>query len=78
VLPPAITSGSRGINLAAGFLLLAIARNLAQRKEAAWYLRGWLLLISAASHVLKGLDLEEATIALMLLAAMWLYRRDFR
>jgi len=77
VLPPEITLGSRSLTLVAGFFLMATAWNLAQRKRVAWLLTVWLLLISALTHVLKGLDVEEATIALVLLAVLWWSRRDF-
>jgi phosphatidylglycerol lysyltransferase len=77
VLPPAITLGSRGLSLISGFLLMAVAWNLAQRKQVAWILTTWLLAISALSHILKGLDAEEAAIALVLLALLWWFRRDF-
>ena len=77
VLPPVITLGSRSLTLVAGFFLMAVAWNLAQRKRAAWALTVWLLAISAFSHVLKGLDAEAALIALALLGILWWFRRDF-
>jgi phosphatidylglycerol lysyltransferase len=43
----------------------------------AWILTVWLLLVSAFSHVLKGLDVEEAAIALLLLGVLWWFRKDF-
>ncbi len=77
VLPPEITLGSRSLTLVAGFFLMAVAWKLAQRKRVAWLLTVWLLLISALTHVLKGLDVEEASGALVLLAVLWWSRRDF-
>ncbi|MBM4431444.1 MAG: DUF2156 domain-containing protein [Chloroflexi bacterium] len=77
VLPPAITLGSRGLTLVTGFFLTAIAWNLSQRKQVAWVLTSWLLVVSVSSHILKGLDVEEAAIALCLLAVLWWFRRDF-
>jgi len=77
VLPPEITLGSRSLSLVAGFFLMAVAWNLAQRKQVAWLVTTWLLLISAFSHILKGLDVEEAAIALALLGLLWWFRRDF-
>ena len=77
VLPLAVTLGSRSLNLAAGFLLMAVAWNLAQRKRVAWLITIWLLLVSAFSHVLKGLDAGEALLALTLLGILWACRRDF-
>jgi phosphatidylglycerol lysyltransferase len=77
VLPPEVTLGSRGLVLVAGFFLIAVAWNLAHRKRVAWVLGVWLLLISAFSHLLKGLDVEEASIALALVVWLWLLRREF-
>jgi len=77
VLPPEITLGSRTLTLVAGFFLMGIAWNLSQRKRVAWLLTVWLLVVSALSHVLKGLDVEEAAIALLLLSILWWFRRDF-
>jgi phosphatidylglycerol lysyltransferase len=51
----------------AGFFLIALAWNLAERKRIAWLLTTWLMLLSALSHVLKGLDVAEAIVALVLL-----------
>lgn len=45
VLPPEITLGSRSLTLVAGFFLIAVAWNLAQRKRVAWLFTSWLLLI---------------------------------
>jgi len=77
VLPMEILLGSRSLNLVAGFFLVALAWNLAERKRIAWLLTVWLMLLSALSHVLKGLDVAEATVALVLLVLLWALRRDF-
>jgi len=77
MLPMEILLGSRSLNLVAGFFLIALAWNLAERKRIAWLLTAWLMLISALSHVLKGLDVAEAVVALVLLVLLWALRRDF-
>ena len=76
-LPMEILLGSRSLNLVAGFFLIALAWNLAERKRIAWLLTAWLMLLSALSHVLKGLDVAEAVVALVLLVLLWALRRDF-
>jgi phosphatidylglycerol lysyltransferase len=75
--PMEIILGSRNLNLVAGFFLIALAWSLAERKRIAWLLTTWLMLISALSHVLKGLDVAEAIVALVLLVLLWALRRDF-
>ncbi|MBI3764478.1 MAG: DUF2156 domain-containing protein [Chloroflexi bacterium] len=77
LLPESVTHGSRTIAVAAGFLLLSIAWNLAQRKREAWVLASWLLVVSFFAHLVKGLDFEESIIALVVLGALFALRRDF-
>src|SRR5439155_1136354 len=51
--------------------------SLARRKRRAWQLAVALVAVSAAAHLAKGLDVEEASVHLVLLAALWRYRREF-
>lgn len=60
-----------------GFALLILARNLARRKRVAWMLTFGVLAISAVSHLVKGLDYEEATLAAGLMLMLWLMRAHF-
>jgi phosphatidylglycerol lysyltransferase len=61
----------------AGFALLALARNLGRRKNIAWWLTFVTLGISIASHLIKGLDYEEASFAAGLMIALWFMRDRF-
>ncbi len=70
VLPLLARHGSRLTNALAGFALLLLASNLWRRKRAAWLITIIILLLSAATHLLKGLDYEEALLASGL--AVWL------
>jgi len=54
----------------AGFALLLLSRSLCRRKRVAWSVTVAVLVVSVASHLLKGLDYEEALLAAALLA--WL------
>ncbi len=54
----------------AGFALLVLAGSLWRRKRVAWWITLGVLVISSVSHLLKGLDYEEATLAAGL--ALWL------
>ncbi len=71
-LPLEIRFGSHLAATLAGFALLLLAGSLARRKRAAWSLTLGILLVSAVSHLLKGLDWEEAGLSLAL--AAWLVR----
>lgn len=61
----------------AGFALLLLAVNLARRKYVAWLLTIIVLGISAVSHLVKGLDYEEALLAAGLMVMLWLMRARF-
>jgi phosphatidylglycerol lysyltransferase len=61
----------------AGFALLLLARSLGRRKQVAWLLTLGVLGISAVSHLVKGLDYEEALLAGGLMVMLWLMRAHF-
>ena len=61
----------------AGFALLVLARYLSRRKRVAWALTLIVLGISAISHLVKGLDYEEAFLAGGLMVILWLMRSHF-
>ena len=77
VLPPGVPNAARTVALALGIGLIWLSRGLARRKRRAWQLGVVLVIASALAHVAKGLDVEEACIHLVLLAALWRSRRDF-
>ncbi len=61
----------------AGFALILLARGLWRRKQTAWLAAMAVLAISAISHLVKGLDYEEALLAGVLLAWLWASRHHF-
>ncbi len=69
-LPLALRFGSHLAAALSGFALLLLARGLWRRKRTAWLLTLALLIVSGVSHLLKGLDYEEALLAAGL--ALWL------
>ncbi|HTL22435.1 MAG TPA: phosphatidylglycerol lysyltransferase domain-containing protein [Mycobacteriales bacterium] len=77
VVPGALTRASTALTLVTGVLLVLLARGLRRRKRRAWRLTVALLVGSVALHVLKGLDVEEAVVAVALLVVLWLVRDDF-
>ena len=78
VVPGALTNASAAATLVVGVLLLLLARGLRRRKRRAWRAVVALLAGSVALHVLKGLDVEEATLAAALLIALVVWRDEFR
>jgi phosphatidylglycerol lysyltransferase len=69
-LPLIVRRSGRLSSSLAGFALLLLAGKLKQRKRVAWLLTIIVLIISAISHLIKGLDFEEAILATLL--ATWL------
>ena len=70
VLPLEVSRSGRLSATLAGFALLLLAGNLWRRKRVAWLLTIIVLVIAAISHLLKGLDYEEASLAFLLV--IWL------
>ncbi len=60
-----------------GFALLMLAQGLWRRKSVSWALALGALLVSVIAHLLKGLDFEEAVVALVLVGWLWAVRRQF-
>ena len=77
VLPPGVPSAARVFALAFGIGLVWLSRSLARRRHRAWQLAVGIVIASAAAHLAKGLDFEEAGISLVLLVALVRYRRRF-
>jgi lysyl-tRNA synthetase class 2 len=76
-VPGALTRASAALTLVTGVLLVLLARGLRRRKRRAWRATVALLVGSVALHVLKGLDVEEALVAVALLVTLLLVRDDF-
>ena len=72
-LPAVSTAGT----LSTGVLLVLLARGLRRRKRRAMITVSVLLAASAVLHVLKGLDVEEAGLSLLLVAALIYSRHEF-
>ncbi len=77
VLPPGIPDAARVLALAFGILLIWLSLGLARRKYRAWKLAVALVIGSAVLHIVKGLDFEETTVSLILLAALLYWRDEF-
>jgi len=58
----------------AGFALIVLSGGLRRRKRAAWVLALIALTASIVSHLLKGLDYEEATLSLLLVIGLMIMR----
>ena len=77
ILPPGWPEAARVLTVAIGIGLIWLSRSLAKRRRRAWQLAVGVVVASAVAHLAKGLDFEEATISLLLLAALVRWRRRF-
>lgn len=77
VSPLEVRHGGHLTAALAGFALFLLAVNLARRKYIAWLLTLIVLAISVLSHLVKGLDYEEALLAAGLMFILWLMRAHF-
>ena len=77
VLPPGVPSAARVATLAFGLALVWLARSLARRRRRAWQLSVALVFGISLAHLAKGLDVEEAVMAAVVLFALIRYRRRF-
>lgn len=77
IYPFEVSAGSHIFAAVSAFILLTLASRLLRRKRVAWLLTIILLIISIASNLLKGLDIEETIPALVLLSLLILLRKDF-
>ncbi|MDJ0593907.1 MAG: hypothetical protein QNJ72_28670 [Pleurocapsa sp. MO_226.B13] len=77
IYPFEVRAGSHIFAAVSGFILLTLASRLLRRKRVAWILTIILLIISIASHLLKGLDIEETILPVVLLVLLIILRKDF-
>jgi lysyl-tRNA synthetase class 2 len=77
ILPPGWPEAARVLTVAFGLGLIWLSRSLAKRRRRAWQLAVAVVVASAAAHLAKGLDFEEAAVSLLLLMALVRWRRRF-
>jgi lysyl-tRNA synthetase class 2 len=69
-----LASGAAALS---GIVLVLLGRGIAQRRRAAWAFTVALLVLSAAAHLFKGLDVEEASYSVLLAVLLTWQRRLF-
>ncbi len=77
VLPLEVLHGARLASVLAGFALVLVAIGLWRRKRIAWGITVGLCIVTAITHLVKGLDWEEATGATVLALILLVLRRRF-
>ena len=76
VLPPGVPGAARIAALTFGLTLIWLSRSLARRRRRAWQLAVVLVVGLSIAHLVKGLDFEEASLSLLVLAALFRFRRE--
>jgi lysylphosphatidylglycerol synthetase-like protein (DUF2156 family)/membrane protein DedA with SNARE-associated domain len=76
-LPLEVSQGSRTLMLFTGVALLQVTRNLARRKELAWWVAVIALSFSLLLHFASGFDTQNSLVASILLAYLIYFRRRF-
>lgn len=77
VVPLPVLEASHLLGSLLGLGLMILAQALVLRVRQAWQLATAMLAAAALASLLKGLDFEEATLALVVLAILWLGRSAF-
>jgi lysyl-tRNA synthetase class 2 len=77
ILPPGVPGAARTLVLALGIGMVWLSRGLARRKRRAWWLAVAVVFASAVAHLAKGLDIEEASMHVLLLVLLFRSRRQF-
>jgi lysyl-tRNA synthetase class 2 len=77
VLPPGVPETARLVALALGLMLVGLSRSLRRRRRRAWQLAVLLVVGISLTHLVKGLDFEEAVCGLVLVCALVRCRKRF-
>lgn len=73
VAPAAATAGAAAV----GAVLVLLSRGLRRRGRRAWWAAVWLAGAAVLLHLLKGLDVEEASLSAAVLILLLVSRREF-
>jgi lysyl-tRNA synthetase class 2 len=77
LLPLSVAHAASATTAVAGLLLMMLGHGLRRRKRRAWRAAVVLLVLSAGLHLAKGLDAEEAAVALLVAGLLVTQRREF-
>jgi lysyl-tRNA synthetase, class II len=66
VVPLGVAQGASGATVVAGLLLIMLGQGLRRRKRRAWRFALVVTIATMVLHVVKGLDIEEAGVSLLL------------
>jgi lysyl-tRNA synthetase class 2 len=77
VVPEPASGVAVALTAVSGVLLVLLAHGLRRRKRRAWRIAVGVSLVLGITHVIKGLDVEEATLSVVLLVLLVYARQEF-
>jgi lysylphosphatidylglycerol synthetase-like protein (DUF2156 family) len=77
IFPIAVPETAAALAAVAGVALLVLARGVRRGQRRAWFVTEILLAASVVLHLVKGVDVEEALVALTVFAFLWVNRSLF-
>jgi lysylphosphatidylglycerol synthetase-like protein (DUF2156 family) len=77
-LPLVVPETAAALAALGGVVLLILARGVRRGQRRAWAVTIELLIVIAGLHVIKGIDIEEAVVALAVAAFLWINRAEFQ
>ncbi len=77
IVPIVVPETSAALTAIAGVALLMLARGVRRGQRRAWVATLTVLVLSAVTNLVKGVDVEEATVALAVAAYLWVNREAF-
>lgn len=78
LFPIAVPQTAAALTALDGLGLLLLARGLLRGQRRAWAATTILLVVAGVLHLIKGVDFEEAALALAVAGFLWAKRDDFR
>jgi lysylphosphatidylglycerol synthetase-like protein (DUF2156 family) len=78
VLPLVVPETATALAALGGVALLVLARGVRRGQRRAWAVTIELLVVVAGLHIVKGIDVEEAIVALAVAAFLWVNRAEFQ
>ena len=78
LFPMAVPETAAALAALAGIGLIELGRGIRRGQRRAWLVCLALLLAVAVLHLIKGVDIEEALVALAAAAYLWLHRSSFQ
>ncbi len=75
--PLAVRHASKTLSVLSGFFLLFLARGIWNKKRRAWFITVSLLAASLVFHIIKGFDVEDASLTAIPLILLVAFRFEF-